>query len=123
MRKAPFAVRTVVLYVNDIDRSRSFYADLLGLPVVDDSHGRLQLKIGSSTRLVLHPTEVDGVDLKAARHGRCEVYLQVDDVDAWVEELAGQGVPVLQQPTTEPWRERDAVVLDPDGLSVYLTQV
>jgi hypothetical protein len=39
-----------------------------------------------------------------------------------VSRLRAQGVGVLLEPTDEPWGERNAGVLDPDGYPVYLTQ-
>ena len=39
-----------------------------------------------------------------------------------VSRLRAQGVGVLLEPTDEPWGERNAGILDPDGYPVYLTQ-
>lgn len=44
------------------------------------------------------------------------------DIDAALGELRDKGIPVLQEATDEPWGERDAAILDPDGYPVYLTQ-
>jgi len=43
-------------------------------------------------------------------------------VDKVVSCLRAQGVGVLLEPTEEPWGERNAGILDPDGYPVYLTQ-
>jgi catechol 2,3-dioxygenase-like lactoylglutathione lyase family enzyme len=114
-------LRTVVLHVADVTRSSRFYEQALGLPRVYEHHGRVAVDLGA-TRLLLHPTELDSQDLASARHGRAELYLGVADVDAALGELRSRGVPVLQEATDEPWGERDAAVLDPDGYPVYLTQ-
>ncbi|MDQ2738562.1 MAG: VOC family protein [Actinomycetota bacterium] len=116
------AIRTVVLYVADPARSRHFYADLLGLPVTGEVHGRIELN-ADGIRLLLHPTDVDAIDQREARHGRVEVYFATDDVDSAVSTLRGHGVEILQEPIAQPWGERDAAVLDPDGFTVFLTQV
>lgn len=118
---SPFAVRTVALYVSDTGRSRDFYESALGIAVSRAEAGRVQMQVGD-TRLLLHPTDVDDRDRVEARHGRCEVYFQVQDVDALVGQLREQAVPVVQEPTDQPWGERDAAVLDPDGFPVFLTQ-
>jgi catechol 2,3-dioxygenase-like lactoylglutathione lyase family enzyme len=114
-------LRTVVLHVADVPRACQFYEQALGLRRVYESHGRVAVALGP-TRLLLHPTELDSQDLASARHGRAELYLGVTDVDAALRELRSGGVPVLQEATDEPWGERDAAVLDPDGFPVYLTQ-
>lgn len=114
-------VRTVAIYVQDPDRARAFYEGLLGLTFISERARRIQLAVGE-TRLLISPTHVDEQDATEALHGRCEVYFEVVDVDALVARLRGEGVPVTQEPTDEPWGERDAVVLDPDGFPVFLTQ-
>lgn len=113
-------VRTVVLYVADPPAARRFYEGLLHLPVLSDQHGRVELDVGG-VRLLLHPTDVDVDDRAQARHGRTEVYFEVDDVDEALADLRAAGVEVVQDATDQPWGERDAMVLDPDGFPVFLT--
>jgi lactoylglutathione lyase len=93
-----------------------FYRDQLGLEQVYESEGRLAVRCGP-TRLFLHPTE-------ESERGpwNVELYFQVDNVDDAVSRLRAHGVGVLLEPTDEPWGERNAGILDPDGYPVYLTQ-
>ncbi len=114
-------IRTVVLHVTDVARAASFYELALGLPRVYEHRGRIAVQLGEA-RLLLHPSELDSEDVTTARHGRTELYLGVLDVDAALGELRDKGVPVLHEATDEPWGERDAAVLDPDGYPIYLTQ-
>jgi catechol 2,3-dioxygenase-like lactoylglutathione lyase family enzyme len=109
-------LQTIVLFVSDVERARRFYRDQLGLEQVHESGGRVGLQCGA-TRLLLHPTE-------DAERGawNVELYFQVEDVDECVARLRGQGVGVLLEPSDEPWGERNAGVLDPDGYPIYLTQ-
>jgi lactoylglutathione lyase len=109
-------LQTIVLYVFDVERAARFYRDLLGLEQVYESEGRLALECGP-TRLLLHPTE----DPERGPWN-AELYFQVEDVDDAVARLRVQGVGVLLEPTDEPWGERNAGVLDPDGYPIYLTQ-
>ncbi len=114
-------LQTVVLHVADVNRAAAFYEKALGLPRVYEHRGRVAVGLGP-TRLLLHPTELDSADIGLARHGRAELYLSVADVDASLDHLRTCGVPVLQEAADEPWGERDAAVLDPDGYAVFLTQ-
>jgi lactoylglutathione lyase len=114
-------VRTVVVHVADVNRAAIFYEETLGLPRVYEHRGRVAVRLGEA-RLLLHPAELDTEDIATARHGRTELYLGVADVDAAISELRAKGVPVLQDAADEPWGERDAAILDPDGYPVYLTQ-
>jgi lactoylglutathione lyase len=109
-------LQTIVLYVAEVERAARFYRDQLGLEQVYEDEGRLALLCGP-TRLFLHPTE-------ESERGpwNVELYFQVDDVDDAVSRLRAHGVGVLLEPTDEPWGERNAGILDPDGYPVYLTQ-
>jgi lactoylglutathione lyase len=109
-------LQTIVLYVSDVERAARFYRDQLELEQVYESNGRMALQCGP-TRLFLHPTE----DPERGPWN-VELYLQVEDVDDAVSSLRAQGVGVLLEPTDEPWGERNAGILDPDGYPVYLTQ-
>jgi catechol 2,3-dioxygenase-like lactoylglutathione lyase family enzyme len=109
-------LQTIVLFVSDVERAARFYRDELGLDQVYASEDRLALSCGP-IRLLLHPSEEP-----ARGVSNVELYFQVDDVDEAVSRLRARGVGVLVEPTDEPWGERDAGVLDPDGYPVYLTQ-
>lgn len=107
-------LQTIVLFVSDVECAARFYRDQLGLEQVyeNEARDRVGLQCGP-TRLLLHPTE-------DAERGpwNVELYFQVGDVD----EVRAQGVGVLLEPIEEPWGERNAGILDPDGYPVYLTQ-
>ncbi|SEG89700.1 Glyoxalase-like domain-containing protein [Thermomonospora echinospora] len=45
------------------------------------------------------------------------------DCDAAVERLRSQGVRVLEEPADQPWGERMARVLDPDGNRLVILSV
>jgi lactoylglutathione lyase len=109
-------LQTIVLFVSQVERAARFYRDQLGLEQVYEDDGRVALECGP-TRLFLHPTE-------ESERGpwNVELYFQVDDVDAAIARLRAQGVGVLLEPINEPWGERNAGSLDPDGYPVYLTQ-
>jgi DNA-binding transcriptional MerR regulator len=115
-------VQALVMYVDGMDSSRRFYGEHLGLPLVYEHHGRYAYQIGA-TRVLLHPRETGAPRGPGeALGGGLEVSLGVDDVDALVDRLSRAGVPVEQSPQDESWGERDAVVQDPDGLRVRLSQ-
>ena len=114
-------LRTIVIHVANVSRAAAFYERALGLPRVYEHRDRIAVQLGEA-RLLLHPAELDSTDIGTARHGRTELYLGVPDVDAAIDDLRAKGVPVLQEATDEPWGERDAAILDPDGYPVYLTQ-
>lgn len=51
---------------------------------------------------------------------RFEMFIYVEELDETIEALRSRGVPVLQEPTDQPWGERTAYVTDPEGNPVSL---
>jgi lactoylglutathione lyase len=106
-------VSVVYLYVSDMDRSLSFYRDLLGIPLEGDEDWA-EAKLGG-TRFALHATH-DGIGELSA--GTIHVSLEVADVDAAAERLRTEGVETRETMRDE-WGTAVEVV-DPDGYRVYL---
>jgi lactoylglutathione lyase len=112
-------IQTVVLNVSDVPAAAAFYEGRLGLDRVYENRGRIGLQCGE-VRILLHPSE--SAPARDAAPWNVELYFEVDDVDETIARLRREGVGVLAEPADEPWGERDAAVLDPDGYPVYLTQ-
>lgn len=119
-----------MLSTEDLDRAVSFYRDLLGgvetyrfpqdgAPVfVVIRLGESDLGLGAITGAApLH-----GQALRPAQGHRMELCVYVDHVDAIIKTLRAAGVPILVEPTEQPWGERVAYVSDPDGNLLMLTQ-
>lgn len=71
-----------ILYSTDPEADRAFLRDVLGLPHVDAGHGWLIFGLPPS-EVAVHPA--DG-------HGRHELYLLCDDVEAFVAAMSGRGL-------------------------------
>ena len=114
----------IVLYIEDMDRMRAFYADTLGLTVMD--------AISSPTFVTLRPPDggaLVGLQAKAASRlppreeiapGSVELSFAVEDVDATWRRWQDQGVTLLTAPLDLPFG-RYFLAQDPEGhyLSVY----
>lgn len=72
--------------VNDMDAARTFYADTLGLPVVDGPMGNLELTLPGGGHVFVYPKP----DHQPASF--TILNLVVADVDAAVDELNAKGV-------------------------------
>ena len=107
-------IDNVHIYVRDMDRSRRFYRDLLGIPLDGDPHWQ-EADFGG-VRFALHETP-EGIEPAA---GTVKLNFRVADADAAAELLRRSGVEVEEQ-----MREEYGVsyrVLDPDGYRIYLFQ-
>ncbi len=110
------SISRLVVSVSTLAPALAFYEQLLGL--------RLRSAAGELAWL----TTADGVELmlheRPARPSDTAVALGfgVPDLDAVVTAWSGRGGAVVDPPEDRPWGERMAVVRDPDGHLVCLSQ-
>lgn len=113
----------IVLYVQDIEKAKAFYTDLLGMAVVDE--------VSSPTFVTLRPAagSLIGLQDKAAAKmqpaheanaGSMELSFEADDVDATWKRWKEEGVEIVADPVDLPFG-RYFLAKDPEGhyLSVY----
>jgi len=114
-----------VLYVSDVRRSVGFYT-LLGyeptyqFPLEGDPH-YVGLERGDSSLGIADanwPQAQLGITVGTAP--RFELFVYVDNVEASVELFREAGHPILQEPATMPWGERQAYTADPEGNPIAL---
>ncbi|HEX8120727.1 MAG TPA: VOC family protein [Solirubrobacteraceae bacterium] len=106
------AVDFVTLPAKDIDESRHFYGEVLGLPFVKN-YGDMpasEYQAGNLTLAIMEP----GAFGQEFQTHRVPVAFQVDDVRAAKEALEAQGVEFVSEPFDSGvcWQ---AIFLDPTG--------
>ncbi|HKN98455.1 MAG TPA: VOC family protein [Pseudonocardiaceae bacterium] len=110
----------VLLRSPDPARSRRFYRDVLGLAVYrqfgDPADPALVFFLGGGF------LEVSG-SAESAVVGGLSLWMQVRNVDAEHERLAGLGADIVRPPRTEPWGLREMWIRDPDGVDIVLVEV
>jgi lactoylglutathione lyase len=112
-----------ILITADLGAALGFYRDLLGAKVTyefpgpDGEPGYVGLELGASHLGI-------GRDPEAASEPseRFSLWVYADDCDAAIERLRVAGVTVVAEPADQPWGERVARVLDPDGNLVIVGQ-
>jgi catechol 2,3-dioxygenase-like lactoylglutathione lyase family enzyme len=110
----------VLLRPADLDRSRRFYRDVLGLAVYRE----------------FGPADDPGVVfflgqglLEVSGHGpgpsgdSVMIWLQVRDVRAEHHRLTAAGARVVREPAVEPWGLTEMWIEDPDGVRIVLVEV
>lgn len=113
--------------VSDLDAAMAFYGGLLGgeetyrFPA-DGEPVFVVLRLGESDiGLSTLEEPLHGQAVRPATGHRLELCVYVDDVDATVASMRSEGVPIILDPTDQPWGERVAYVADPEGNLVMLT--
>ncbi|WBB70344.1 VOC family protein [Micromonospora sp. WMMD812] len=109
-----------ILTTTDLPAALRFYRDLLG-GTVTYRYPETGAPVYVSLRLGSGHLGVGQEDGSAHRvNDRISLWVYVADCAAAVERLRAADVPVLAEPATQPWGERMAEVLDPDGNRVMV---
>jgi catechol 2,3-dioxygenase-like lactoylglutathione lyase family enzyme len=116
-RRMKFAV--VLLVCADLERSRTFYRDVLGLRASGEKGTSwANFALGDGSTLSLHAK----TDLLAVRPGSIQLGFTVENVDTFVLDCPQLGVPIFQDPYDEPFG-RVAIIGDPDGYPIQISSV
>ena len=113
-------VGAIILFVEDVQRSKVFYHGVLGLDVEFEDDESVGFKIEGLAFIVLQVDRAQ-VQLQGERTatpgGGATAFLTTftDDVDALHANLVERGIPFFQRPEDQPWGMRPAYFKDPDG--------
>ena len=110
----------ILLRPADLDRTRRFYRDILGLAIYrefgPDEDPWVVFFLGSGL------LEVSG-QAASPSEPSVMIWIQVRDVRAEHNRLATAGVPILREPVAEPWGLIEMWIEDPDGIQIVLVEV
>jgi lactoylglutathione lyase len=116
-------VNYAIVFVSDMQRSVSFYRDVLGLPLKFESPEWSEFATDGAT-LALHATTVSDSGTNDPDHlpaGRCRPGLSVPDLDEFHKRMAASNVACVQEPK-EVFGVRVAQYADPDGLTISVSE-
>ena len=110
----------ILLRPANLDLSRRFYRDVLGLAVYrefgPEADPAVVFFLGQGL------LEVSGHG-PGPSGGPVMIWLQVRDVRAERTRLAEAGVRILREPAAEPWGLTEMWIEDPDGVRIVLVEV
>lgn len=113
-----------IVLTTDMAAALAFYRDQLGgvvsfeYPGPDGDPAYVGLEIGTAhLGIGLGPTAAGG-----ALPRPISLWVYADRCDAAVERLRAAGTTIVEEPADQPWGERVARVLDPDGNEVIIGQ-
>ncbi|MDQ0273229.1 VOC family protein [Cytobacillus purgationiresistens] len=110
----------VILYAEDLDKTKHFYGELLGLKLRNEFDTYIEYDTGNTVlsfntreggREVTNLPIPDGI----RKEQTFELGFVTEAVEETVEKLRKAEVPVLLEPTEKPWGQKVAYVSDPDG--------
>lgn len=114
-------IDVAVLFVADLNRSKAFYLDTLGLPLTFDDPNSAYFDMEGTSLLLL---TIDGAqdllstESVAAQHPpkvSSQLVAFVEDVDTAYAALVAKGVEFVREPMDRAWGMRTAHFRDPDG--------
>jgi catechol 2,3-dioxygenase-like lactoylglutathione lyase family enzyme len=111
--------------VSDIDRTRTWWVDTIGLKIVHDSDAGLILEAGNGTKILFYVSDGAGTAPNSV------VDFQVADIEGTVDDLVGRGVNFERydgidaddRGIAEMGPMRCAWINDPDGNSIAISQL
>lgn len=113
----------VILYVDDVEKTKAFYTELVDMSVIEELSGphfvTMRPSGGSLVALQDNATAIfPPKDEKQA--GSVELSFEVDDVDGTWQRWKDNGVELLSDPTDLPFG-RYFIAKDPEGhyISIY----
>ena len=114
-------VNELVLEVEDLDKSIRFYAEVLGLPVVErwDHRDAVWVMAGERTRIGLWRPQVGLAGGQGGVHVHYAMHLPESEYGSAVERLRAHGQEIHEEVFEED-RGRAVYVTDPDGHVVEL---
>ena len=115
-------VNELVLEVVDLDAAEAFYADVLGLPVVErwPERDAIWVMAGERTRIGLWRPQVGLAGGRGGVHVHYAMHLDEGAYDAAVARLRERGYEPQEESFQKYDRSRAAFVTDPDGNVVEL---
>jgi uncharacterized glyoxalase superfamily protein PhnB len=112
--------------VNDLQKSLSWYRDVLGFAIEErwEQEGKLMgvsLRSGGVSFMIAQDDWKKGRDRKKGEGFR--IYCgTTQNVDALAKGIEKRGGRLDQKPTDQPWGTRDFALTDPDGFKITIGQ-
>lgn len=119
-------IGAINLVVGDLERSKSFYQEVFGLPLQHEDEETVMFRFEDTyvflQRGAAQHDAPSGDVLSLAQKGVGQFVIFVEDVDAVRGELDQHQVAVISGPTDRDWGMRTLTIADPGGYTWEITQ-
>lgn len=119
-------LKNPLLAVRDMERSKTFYREVLGLHVVMDFGANVTLTGGLCLQTLDTWTDFLGKEAEEIRFGAndSEVYFEEDDFDGFLAHLVGcADVVYVRPPLEHRWGQRVVRLYDPDRHIIEVVRI
>lgn len=112
-------IKETCLYVHDLEKAKSFYHKILGLPVISHVAGKhLFLRVGGSVLLLFNPDDSKTKTSPPAHFGGGKQHfafeIKESDYQKWKTEIAAKGIAIIDE-ITWPSGKKSFYFNDPEG--------
>jgi uncharacterized glyoxalase superfamily protein PhnB len=112
-----------IITVPSVDDVRSFYVDTLGFDhqmgvVGKDGQYDFTVVVKDGASLMFSRSR-DGNAPAAAAHQTVDIYIEVDDVDGYHDQVKKNKAKITEPLTTQWWGDRTFKVQDPNGYQIW----
>ena len=119
-------IGAINLIVGDLEKSKSFYQDVFGLPVQYEDAESAMFRFKDTyvflQRGAAHQDGPSGDALSLAQKGVGQFVIFVEDADAVHAELQQHQVAAISGPADRDWGMRTLTIADPAGYTWEITQ-
>ena len=113
-------IGSVILLVEDMERSAQFYKDTIGLKLKVKTNDWIEF-FDKGTTIALHPRRRKDVD-DSNGHTNVLVGFMVSDLDEIVKDLKAKDVKFFKEPKREPFGKH-TIIVDPDGHLISIAEI
>lgn len=108
---------SIVLFVNDIEKSKKFYTEVLGQEIEYDFGNNVALKNGITLWRMMpeHIISRSGKHNKTITTKAFEIYFETNNLEIVQEVIAKNHLEILHDLMEEPWGQRTIRFYDPDN--------
>jgi predicted enzyme related to lactoylglutathione lyase len=116
-------VSTLIIGVKDLNKSRPFYENVLGIEILDFRPPFMEGKLGDIEFNIEENADYRDSDWAEKNiGGRKSFTLEVNDIFNFIENAKANGVTVVHEPKKQAWGWYDAVISDIDGNEFVIEQ-
>lgn len=115
---------SVVRHTKNYETMVTFYRDSLGMKITQqwdepDNRGTLLAFGGKAGNTVIEVIELGNEAVPGVKPVNVVLSIEVDDADAWHDELMKREIPIVRGLEDAPWMHRSFGIDDPDGFRIW----